>query len=123
MYIFDLEKEYEVNSLKELNDILAKRLKNNSNHYVLAFERGGLPELSSFVKKDCCVMYYMTEEENFISLGNEKEHGLEYFQDNQTDSQIGLPKASVLPIDKLYEAGRLFFETKNQPSVINWDEI
>ena len=67
MYLNDFKREYTINSLEELNEILLKRYTHNANYFILTFQDEGFPQLTAFVKANEAVLYYLDTTESFIS--------------------------------------------------------
>jgi hypothetical protein len=122
MYLNDFKREYTINSLEELNEILLKRYTHNANYFILTFQDEGFPQLTAFVKANEAVLYYLDTTESFISESTTKTETTAIFYENEY-FQILLPKASILPITDFYKAAELFFITKSKPINITWTAL
>ena len=122
MYLNDFKREYTINSLEELNETLLKRYTHNANYFILTFQDEGFPQLTTFVKANEAVLYYLDTTESFISESTTKTETTAIFYENEY-SQILLPKASILPITDFYKAAELFFITKSKPINITWTAL
>jgi hypothetical protein len=122
MYVDDFDGEAIVNSEMEIIAILNKRPTFNSNHYVFTFAEDGFPQLTSFVKDNYCVIYYLTKDEAFVSNNdNRKNNETEIFYENIKDSEMELSKDNIVEIDKLKECVWEYFKTAECPKLIKWD--
>ena len=122
MYLDDFSQEYLVNSLDELEVLLRKRFLEEVNFFILTFKENGFPQLSAFVKENKCVIYYLDEEEQYISKGGIEE-GIEVFVEDIHGTEVFLSKNKVLSIDKFYKVAQSFFETQARPDFIEWEKI
>ena len=122
MYLDDFSQEYLVDSLDELEVLLKKRFLEEVNFFILTFKENGFPQLSAFVKENKCVIYYLDEEEQYISKGGAGE-GIEVFVEDIHGTEVFLSKNKVLPIDKFYKVAQSFFETQERPNSIEWEKI
>ena len=122
MYLDDFSQEYLVDSLEELEILLRKRFLEEVNFFILTFKEKGFPQLSAFVKENKCVIYYLDEEEQYISKGGTEE-GIEVFVEDIHGTEVFLSKDKVLTIDKFYKVAQFFFETQTRPDFIEWEKI
>ena len=122
MYLDDFSQEYLVNSLEELEILLRKRFLEEVNFFILTFKENGFPQLSAFVKRNKCVIYYLDKEVQYISKGDTEE-GIEVFVEDIHGTEVFLSKNKVLPIDKFYKVAQSFFETQERPNSIEWEKI
>ena len=122
MYLDDFSQEYLVNSLEELEILLRKRFLEEVNFFILTFKENGFPQLSAFVKRNKCVIYYLDKEVQYISKGDTEE-GIEVFVEDIHGTEIFLSKNKVLPIDKFYKVAQSFFKTQKRPNFIEWEKI
>ena len=122
MYLDDFSQEYLVDSLKELEILLRKRFLEEVNFFILTFKENGFPQLSAFVKRNKCVIYYLDKEVQYISKGDTEE-GIEVFVEDIHGTEVFLSKNKVLPIDKFYKVAQSFFETQERPNSIEWEKI
>ena len=122
MYLDDFSQEYLVDSLDELEILLRKRFLEEVNFFILTFKENGFPQLSAFVKRNKCVIYYLDKEVQYISKGDTEE-GIEVFVEDIHGTEVFLSKNKVLPIDKFYKVAQSFFETQERPSSIDWEKI
>ena len=122
MYLNDFSQEYLVNSLDELEVLLRKRFLEEVNFFILTFKENGFPQLSAFVKENKCVIYYLDEEEQYISKGGIEE-GIEVFVEDIHGTEVFLSKDKVLTIDEFYRIAQSFFETQARPDFIEWEKI
>ena len=122
MYLNDFNQEYFVVSLEELEILLRKRFLEGVNFFILTFKENGFPQLSAFVKENKCVIYYLDEEEQYISKGDTEE-GIEVFVEDIHGTEVFLSKDKVLTIDKFYKVAQSFFETQERPNSIEWEKI
>ena len=122
MYLDDFSQEYLVDSLEELEILLRKRFLEEVNFFILTFKENGFPQLSAFVKRNKCVIYYLDKEVQYISKGDTEE-GIEVFVEDIHGTEVFLSKNKVLPIDKFYKVAQSFFETKERPNSIEWEKI
>ncbi len=122
MYLDDFSQEYLVDSLEELEILLRKRFLEEVNFFILTFKENGFPQLSAFVKRNKCVIYYLDEEVQYISKGGTEE-GIEVFVEDIHGTEVFLSKNKVLPIDKFYKVAQSFFETQERPDFIEWEKI
>ena len=122
MYLDDFSQEYLVNSLDELEVLLRKRFLEEVNFFILTFKENGLPQLSAFVKENKCVIYYLDEQEQYISKGGIEE-GIEVFVEDIHGTEVFLSKDKVLTIDEFYRIAQSFFETQARPDFIEWEKI
>lgn len=122
MYLDDFSQEYLVNSLDELEVLLRKRFLEEVNFFILTFKENGFPQLSAFVKENKCVIYYLDEEEQYISKGGIEE-GIEVFVEDIHGTEVFLSKDKVLTIDEFYRIAQSFFETQARPDFIEWEKI
>lgn len=122
MYLDDFSQEYLVDSLDELEVLLKKRFLEEVNFFILTFKENGFPQLSAFVKRNKCVIYYLDKEVQYISKGD-TEDGIEVFVEDIHGTEVFLSKNKVLPIDKFYKVAQSFFETQERPNSIDWEKI
>lgn len=122
MYLDDFSQEYLVDSLEELGILLRKRFLEEVNFFILTFKKNGFPQLSAFVKRNKCVIYYLDKEVQYISKGDTEE-GIEVFVEDIHGTEVFLSKNKVLPIDKFYKVAQSFFETQERPNSIEWEKI
>jgi len=122
MYLDDFSQEYLVDSLDELEVLLRKRFLEEVNFFILTFKANGFPQLSAFVKRNKCVIYYLDKEVQYISKGDTEE-GIEVFVEDIHGTEVFLSKNKVLPIDKFYKVAQSFFETQERPNSIEWEKI
>ena len=122
MYLDDFSQEYLVDSLDELEVLLRKRFLEEVNFFILTFKENGFPQLSVFVKENKCVIYYLDEEEQYISKGGTEE-GIEVFVEDIHGTEVFLSKDKVLTIDKFYKVAQSFFKTQKKPNFIEWEKI
>ena len=122
MYLDDFSQEYLVDSLDELEILLRKRFLEEVNFFILTFKENGFPQLSAFVKRNKCVIYYLDKEVQYISKGDTEE-GIEVFVEDIHGMEVFLSKNKVLPIDKFYKVAQSFFETQERPNSIEWEKI
>jgi len=122
MYLDDFSQEYLVDSLDELEVLLKKRFLEEVNFFILTFKENGFPQLSAFVKRNKCVIYYLDKEVQYISKGDTEE-GIEVFVEDIHGTEVFLSKNKVLPIDKFYKVAQSFFETQERPNSIEWEKI
>ena len=122
MYLDDFSQEYLVDSLEELEILLRKRFLEEVNFFILTFKENGFPQLSAFVKENKCVIYYLDEEEQYISKGGTEE-GIEVFVEDIHGTEVFLSKDKVLTIDEFYRIAQSFFETQARPDFIEWEKI
>ena len=122
MYLDDFSQEYLVNSLDELEVLLRKRFLEEVNFFILTFKENGFPQLSAFVKENKCVIYYLYEQEQYISKGGIEE-GIEVFVEDIHGTEVFLSKDKVLTIDEFYRIAQSFFETQARPDFIEWEKI
>ena len=122
MYLDDFSQEYLVDSLEELEILLRKRFLEEVNFFILTFKENGFPQLSAFVKRNKCVIYYLDKEVQYISKGDTEE-GIEVFVEDIHGTEAFLSKNKVLPIDKFYKVAQSFFETQERPNSIEWEKI
>ena len=122
MYLDDFSQEYLVDSLEELEILLRKRFLEEVNFFILTFKENGFPQLSAFVKRNKCVIYYLDKEVQYISKGDTEE-GIEVFVEDIHGTDVFLSKNKVLPIDKFYKVAQSFFETQERPNSIEWEKI
>lgn len=122
MYLDDFSQEYLVDSLDELEVLLKKRFLEEVNFFILTFKENGFPQLSAFVKENKCVIYYLDEEEQYISKGGAGE-GIEVFVEDIHGTEVFLSKDKVLTIDEFYRIAQSFFETQARPDFIEWEKI
>ena len=122
MYLDDFSQEYLVDSLEELEILLRKRFLEEVNFFILTFKKNGFPQLSAFVKRNKCVIYYLDKEVQYISKGDTEE-GIEVFVEDIHGTEVFLSKNKVLPIDKFYKVAQSFFETQERPNSIEWEKI
>lgn len=122
MYLDDFSQEYLVNSLDELEVLLRKRFLEEVNFFILTFKENGFPQLSAFVRGNKCVIYYLDEEEQYISKGGAGE-GIEVFVEDIHGTEVFLSKDKVLTIDEFYRIAQSFFETQARPDFIEWEKI
>ena len=122
MYLDDFSQEYLVDSLDELEVLLKKRFLEEVNFFILTFKENGFPQLSAFVKENKCVIYYLDEEEQYISKGGAGE-GIEVFVEDIHGTEVFLSKDKVLTIDEFYRIAQSFFETQVKPDFIEWEKI
>ena len=122
MYLDDFSQQYLVDSLEELEILLRKRFLEEVNFFILTFKENGFPQLSAFVKRNKCVIYYLDKEVQYISKGDTEE-GIEVFVEDIHGTEIFLSKNKVLPIDKFYKVAQSFFETQERPNSIEWEKI
>ena len=122
MHLDDFSQEYLVDSLEELEILLRKRFLEEVNFFILAFKENGFPQLSAFVKRNKCVIYYLDKEVQYISKGDTEE-GIEVFGEDIHGTEVFLSKNKVLPIDKFYKVAQSFFETQERPNSIEWEKI
>lgn len=122
MYLDDFSQEYLVDSLDELEVLLKKRFLEEVNFFILTFKENGFPQLSTFVKRNKCVIYYLDKEVQYISKGDTEE-GIEVFVEDIHGTEVFLSKNKVLPIDKFYKVAQSFFETQERPNSIEWEKI
>ena len=122
MYLDDFSQEYLVDSLEELEILLRKRFLEEVNFFILTFKENGFPQLSAFVKRNKCVIYYLDKEVQYISKGDTEE-GIEVFVEDIHGTEVFLSKNKVLPIDKFYKVTQSFFETQERPNSIEWEKI
>ena len=122
MYLDDFSQEYLVDSLEELEILLRERFLEEVNFFILTFKENGFPQLSAFVKRNKCVIYYLDKEVQYISKGDTEE-GIEVFVEDIHGTEVFLSKNKVLPIDKFYKVAQSFFETQERPNSIEWEKI
>ena len=122
MYLDDFSQEYLVDSLEELEILLRKRFLEEVNFFILTFKENGFPQLSAFVKRNKCVIYYLDKEVKYISKGDTEED-IEVFVEDIHGTEVFLSKNKVLPIDKFYKVAQSFFETQERPNSIEWEKI
>ena len=122
MYLDDFSQEYLVDSLEELEILVRKRFLEEVNFFILTFKENGFPQLSAFVKRNKCVIYYLDKEVQYISKGDTEE-GIEVFVEDIHGTEVFLSKNKVLPIDKFYKVAQSFFETQERPNSIEWEKI
>ena len=122
MYLNDFSQEYLVDSFDELEILLRKRFLEEVNFFILTFKKNGFPQLSAFVKENKSVIYYLDEEEQYISKGGTEE-GIEVFVEDIHGTEVFLSKDKVLPIDKFYKVAQSFFKTQKRPNFIEWEKI
>ena len=122
MYLDDFSQEYLLDSLEELEILLRKRFLEEVNFFILTFKENGFPQLSAFVKRNKCVIYYLDKEVQYISKGDTEE-GIEVFVEDIHGTEVFLSKNKVLPIDKFYKVAQSFFETQERPNSIEWEKI
>ena len=122
MYLDDFSQEYLVDSLDELEVLLRKRFLEEVNFFILTFKENGFPQLSAFVKRNKCVIYYLDKEVQYISKGDTEE-GIEVFVEDIHGTEVFLSKNKVLPIDKFYKVAQSFFKTQERPNSIEWEKI
>lgn len=122
MYLDDFSQEYLVDSLEELEILLRKRFLEEVNFFILTFKENGFPQLSAFVKRNKCVIYYLDKEVQYISKGDTEE-GIEVFVEDIHGTEVFLSKNKVLPIDKFYKVAQSFFKTQKRPNSIEWEKI
>ena len=122
MYLNDFSQEYLVDSLEELEILLKKRFLEEVNFFILTFKENGFPQLSAFVRRNKCVIYYLEEEVQYISKGKASE-GIEVFVEGIYGTEIFLSKDKVLTIDEFYRIAQSFFETEVKPNFIEWEKI
>lgn len=122
MYLDDFSQEYLVDSLDELEILLRKRFLEEVNFFILTFKENGFPQLSAFVKRNKCVIYYLDKEVQYISKGDTEE-GIEVFVEDIHGTEVFLSKNKVLPIDKFYKVAQSFFKTQERPNSIEWEKI
>ena len=122
MYLNDFSQEYLVDSLEELEILLKKRFLEEVNFFILTFKENGFPQLSAFVRRNKCVIYYLEEEVQYISKGKASE-GIEVFVEDIYGTEIFLSKDEVLTIDEFYRIAQSFFETEVKPNFIEWEKI
>jgi hypothetical protein len=122
MYVNDFDGEKIINSEYELIEILKKRPNFNSNYYIFTFNENGFPQLTTFVKNNYCVIYYLDEKEIIISKNN-KENGVEIFYENKNGSEIELAKENIMDTKILNEIVLEYFKTKKCPKNINWEKL
>ena len=122
MYLDDFSQEYLVNSLDELEVLLRKRFLEEVNFFILTFKENGFPQLSAFVKRNKCVIYYLDKEVQYISKGDTEE-GIEVFVEDIHGTEVFLSKDKVLTIDEFYRIAQSFFETQARPDFIEWEKI
>ena len=122
MYLDDFSQEYLVDSLEELEILLRKRFLEEVNFFILTFKENGFPQLSAFVKRNKCVIYYLDKEVQYISKGDTEE-GIEVFVEDIHGTEVFLSKNKVLPIDMFYKVAQSFFKTQKRPNSIDWEKI
>ena len=122
MYLNDFSQEYLVDSLEELEILLKKRFLEEVNFFILTFKENGFAQLSAFVKRNKCVIYYLDKEVQYISKGGTEE-GIEVFVEDIHGTEVFLSKDKVLTIDKFYKVAQFFFETETRPDFIEWEKI
>jgi hypothetical protein len=123
MYADDFNGEVIITSQNELIEFLEKKPQFDSNYFVLTFEESGFPQLSIFIKKDKCVIYFLDIGKSFISLNGTIKKGTTAFYENIGGSEVELPNKSIISIDKMKEASIEFFKQQQQPMSIDWLEI
>ena len=122
MYLDDFSQEYLVDSLEELEILLRKRFLEEVNFFILTFKENGFPQLSAFVKRNKCVIYYLDKEVQYISKGDTEE-GIEVFVEDIHGTEVFLRRNKVLPIDKFYRVAQSLCETQERPNSIEGEKI
>lgn len=122
MYLNDFSQEYLVDSLDELEILLKNVFLEDVNFFILTFKENGFPQLSAFVRRNKCVIYYLEEEVQYISKGKASE-GIEVFVEDIYGTEVFLSKNKVLTIDEFYRIAQSFFETQVRPDFIEWEKI
>jgi hypothetical protein len=123
MYADDFKDEVIITSQNELIEFLERRPQFDSNYFILTFEESGFPQLSIFIKKNKCVIYFLDIGKSFISLNGNIEKGTTMFYENMGGSEVELPNKSIISIDKMKEISIEFFKKQQQPISIDWLEI
>jgi hypothetical protein len=126
MFATDFDKEGGVflTSQAELLEFIKKRPAFNANHFMFGFNESDLPVLAAHVKDDCCIIHFLSEDENYISVNDDETmDGVEVFYENKAGSKIEMTKDCVVPVEKWTEAAVEFFVAGTRPMYIQWMKL
>ncbi|WP_300673177.1 hypothetical protein [Soonwooa sp.] len=125
MYASDFNGEKVIKQKDELIKFLDNRPALNSNYFIFTFSETGFPQLAIFVKNNYGVVYYLDNNQTFISSNPEPINvgETEIFYENSKGALVKLPQKSILSQNEIEATVLAFYETKYRPLLINWQEI
>lgn len=133
MFVAHFEGLANVNSEEELMKLLKQRPKLNANNFVLSFNETAFPQLNILVKNYNSVIYYMANNENYVSYDESYHYVLDegdsdanqemFFYENADGEEIIIMKSYLISIESMKNAALEFFHTQVKPTCIGWDEL
>ena len=129
MHVSDIKRNHEIESIGDLNAILAKRYENESNGFWLSHESAEYPMLGVFVKKDLAYLHYIPAEYDagFASVGGACDlptgETTRFPMSVHEGDDIFVRNEAVIPVSVAFCAVRDFFSSRELPNCVEWKRL
>lgn len=113
------------NNIKDIEQELQFRTQKGVNEFILYYEEESFPYLVILANKDSAYLHYFKEEDDpgFRSIGNENEKGESIFYTNTDKEEVVIENMSIVNFSLAVMAAKEFYETKERPKCVKWDEL
>ncbi|WP_277408695.1 Imm1 family immunity protein [Lacrimispora xylanisolvens] len=127
MIIEHFEGKNECNSLDNIEDILTQRTHKGVNEFIIHGEQE-FPYMVVLVNNNYAYLHFYKEDDDpgFRSIGGDTDlenDGDSIFYTNTDNEEVSIENVSVVPFSNALTAVKQFFETRDMPKCIEWDEL
>lgn len=127
MIIEHFEGKNECNSLDNIDDILTRRTHKGVNEFIIHGEQE-FPYMVVLVNNNYAYLHFYKEDDDpgFRSIGGDtdlEKDGDSIFYTNTDNEEVSIENVSVVPFSNALMAVKQFFETRDMPKCIEWDEL
>lgn len=127
MIIEHFEGKTECNSLDNIDDILTRRTYKGVNEFIIHGEQE-FPYMVVLVNNNYAYLHFYKEEDDpcFRSIGGDtdlEKDGDSIFYTNTDNEEVSIENVSVVPFSNALMAVKQFFETRDMPKCIEWEEL
>lgn len=112
------------NNFQDIEQELQFRTQKGVNEFII-YEEESFPCLVILVNADTAYLHYYEEEDDpgFRSIGNENEKGKSIFYTNTDKEEVVIENMSIVSFSLAVMAAKEFYETKERPTCVEWDEL
>jgi hypothetical protein len=127
MIIEHFEGKDECNSLDNIDNILTRRTHKGVNEFIIHGEQE-FPYMVVLVNNNYAYLHFYKEDDDpgFRSIGGDTDlenDGDSIFYTNTDNEEVSIENVSVVPFSNALMAVKQFFETRDMPKCIEWDEL
>jgi hypothetical protein len=126
MMIHDARNEFEIRTVEDLEAALGRRYEHAANSFWLHHEHADYPVMLTLVVRDLAFIHFIPAEfePGFTSVGDVKgmdPRATTVFYMRGDPEYIN--NDTIIPFDKALEAAKEFFENRELPSCLEWNEL